>query len=167
MWQSSDAPALEERVVRFYPRVPPGPLRVEGNGKYPPRPIGYADRGSLARERVGNFISGRKGPFFAGYSAMWRTSNSFGERVLWNFAAWAQSGLMLAARITLAHFSVYSAMNVPKSAGELANTVPLRSASRALILGSARPALISLLSLSMISAGVFLGAPTPCQPVPS
>jgi hypothetical protein len=32
---------------------------------------------------------------------------------------------------------------------------------RALICGSARPALISLLSFSMISAGVFLGAPTP------
>ena len=71
------------------------------------------------------------------------------------------SGLMLAARITLAHFSVSSAMSLPKSAGEPASTVPPRSASRALILGSARPALISLLSLSMISAGVFLGAPTP------
>ena len=41
--------------------------------------------------------------------------------------------------------------------------MPPRSASRALILGSARAALISLLSLSMISAGVFLGAPTPNQ----
>jgi transposase len=30
-------------------------------------------------------------------------------------------------------------------------------------LGSTRPALISLLSLSMISAGVFLGTPTPNQ----
>ena len=68
---------------------------------------------------------------------------------------------MLAARITLPHFSVSSAMSLPKSAGEPASTVPPRSASRALILGSARPALISLLSLSTISAGVFLGAPTP------
>jgi hypothetical protein len=34
---------------------------------------------------------------------------------------------------------------------------------RALILGSARPALISFLSLSMISMGVFLGAPRPNQ----
>ena len=41
-----------------------------------------------------------------------------------------------------------------------------QSASRALILGSAKPALISLLSLSMISAGVFLGAPTPYQRSP-
>ena len=48
-----------------------------------------------------------------------------------------------------------------ESAGEPASTVPPRSASRALILGSARPALISLLSLSMISVGVFFGAPTP------
>ena len=38
---------------------------------------------------------------------------------------------------------------------------PPRSASRAFILGSARAALISLLSLSTISAGVFFGAPTP------
>ena len=32
------------------------------------------------------------------------------------------SGLMLAALITLAHFSVSSAMNLPKSAGEPAST---------------------------------------------
>ena len=44
--------------------------------------------------------------------------------------------------------------------------MPPRSASRAFILGSARAALISLLSLSMISAGVFLGAPTPYQVLP-
>ena len=66
------------------------------------------------------------------------------------------SGLMFAARITLPHFSVSSAMNLPKSAGEPESTVPPRSAIRALILGSARPALISLLSLSTISTGVFL-----------
>src|SRR5262245_7322622 len=46
--------------------------------------------------------------------------------------------------ITLAHFSVLLAMSLPKSAGEPASTAPPRSASRALILGSARPALISL-----------------------
>src|SRR5207253_2640578 len=71
------------------------------------------------------------------------------------------SGLMLAARITLPHFSVSSAMSLAKSAGESASTSPPTSASRALSLGSARPALISLLSFSTISAGVFLGAPTP------
>jgi hypothetical protein len=58
------------------------------------------------------------------------------------------SGLMLAARITLAHFSVSAAMNFRKSAGELACTKVPSSMSRALNLGSASAALISLLSLS-------------------
>jgi hypothetical protein len=39
--------------------------------------------------------------------------------------------LMLAARITLPHFSVSSAINLAKSAGEPASTVPPRLASRA------------------------------------
>src|SRR5215475_8212644 len=69
------------------------------------------------------------------------------------------SGLILAARITLAHFSVSSAMSLLKSEGEPTNAVPPSSTSRDLILGSARPALISWLSRSMISVGVFLGAP--------
>ena len=73
------------------------------------------------------------------------------------------SGLMLADRITLPHFSVSSAMNFPNSADVLANSPPPRSASCALILGSEEPALISLFSLSMISAGVLLGAPMPYQ----
>jgi hypothetical protein len=47
------------------------------------------------------------------------------------------------------------------SAGEPASTVPPSSTSRALSFGSSRPALTSLLSLSMISTGVFLGAPRP------
>ncbi len=46
-------------------------------------------------------------------------------------------------------------MSLPKSAGESSSTVPPRSAGCALNLGSARPALISLLSLLMISVGVF------------
>src|SRR5215475_1447964 len=71
------------------------------------------------------------------------------------------SGLMLAARITLPHFSLSSATSLPKSSGEPTSTLPPRSAMRALILGSARPALISLLSLWMIWVGVFLGAPRP------
>ena len=74
---------------------------------------------------------------------------------------------MPANLITLPHFSVSSAMSLPKSAGEPASTVPPRSASRAFILGSARPALISLLSLSMISAGVSFGAPRPNQALAS
>src|SRR5262245_64011053 len=40
-------------------------------------------------------------------------------------------GLMFAARITLPHFSVSSAMSWPKSAGEPVNTVPPRSDNRA------------------------------------
>ena len=73
------------------------------------------------------------------------------------------SGLMLAARITLPHFSVSSAMSLPKSAGEPGSTVPPWSASRAFMFGSVRAAFTSLLSFSTISGGVFLGAPTPNQ----
>src|SRR4051794_15779512 len=59
-----------------------------------------------------------------------------------------QSGLAPENLTTFAHFSVSSAINFPNSPGELANSPPPRSASCALILGSARPALISLFSLS-------------------
>src|SRR5262245_52019128 len=55
-------------------------------------------------------------------------------------ANWNHSGLMLAVRITLPHFSVSSAMWLPKSVGEPGDTVPPRSASLAFILGSARAA---------------------------
>jgi hypothetical protein len=48
------------------------------------------------------------------------------------------SGLMLAARITLPHFSASSLMRLPKSAGEPASAAAPKSASRAFILGSAR-----------------------------
>src|SRR5262245_3855165 len=73
----------------------------------------------------------------------------------------AYSALILAARIIFPHFAVSSAMDLPKSAGEPGITSALSSANRALILGSERPALISLLSLAMISAGVLRGAPKP------
>src|SRR5712671_5846337 len=59
----------------------------------------------------------------------------------------------------LAHFSVSSAMSLPKSAGEPGSGTP-KSASRAFIFGSTRAALISLLSLSTIAESVLLGAPT-------
>src|SRR5258708_19467229 len=65
---------------------------------------------------------------------------------------------------TLAHFSVSSATSLPKSAGEPASGVPPKSASRALIFGSASPALISLLSLSTISARPFFPPPPPFPP---
>ena len=74
---------------------------------------------------------------------------------------------MLAARITLPHFSVSSAMSLPKSAGDPGSALTPSSANRALILGSARPALISLFSFSTISAGVFFGVPTPVQKLDS
>src|SRR5262249_1030042 len=74
-----------------------------------------------------------------------------------------QSALMPVNFTTLPHFSVSSAMSLPKSAGESASTSPPSSARRAFILGSARPALISVLSFSTISAGVAFGAPTPYQ----
>src|SRR5262249_6924226 len=80
---------------------------------------------------------------------------------VWDVVGSVHSGLMPANFITLAHFSVSSAMNLPKSAGEPTIIVPPRSASFASSLASARPALTSLLSLSMISGGVFLGAPMP------
>src|SRR5947207_7883420 len=72
-----------------------------------------------------------------------------------------QSTLMFAARTTLAHFSVVSARSLAKSTGDPASAVPPRSASRALTLASPRIALISWLSLSTISVGVFFGAPQP------
>src|SRR5262245_60310696 len=69
------------------------------------------------------------------------------------------SGLMFANLITLPHISVSSTMSLPKSAGEPVSGLPPMSVSRAFMLGSARTALISLLSLSTIPAGVFFGAP--------
>src|SRR5262249_31417555 len=68
---------------------------------------------------------------------------------------------------TLPHFSVSSAMSLPKSAGVPGSIVPPSSASRAFILGSSRAALTSLLSLLTISAGVAFGAPRPYQIPPS
>src|SRR6266481_5833335 len=89
-------------------------------------------------------------------------SPGFAEREIWNIRS-DQSALMLAARTTLAHFSVSSVISLPKSAGVPASAVPPTSASCALNLGLARAALISLLSLSIISTGVFLGVPMPWQ----
>src|SRR5262249_43199258 len=77
------------------------------------------------------------------------------------------SALMLAARTTLAHLSVSSAMSFPNSAGDAGATEEPRSSIRDLIRGSPSAALISLLSFPMMSAGVFLGAPTPPQALAS
>src|SRR5215831_8116217 len=75
--------------------------------------------------------------------------------------------LMLAARTTLPHFSVSSAMSLPKSAGEPASTVAPRLASLAWKLASARLALTCVFNVLMISAGVFLGATMPHQALAS
>ena len=80
-------------------------------------------------------------------------------RVPYNRLTSIHSGLMLPARITLPHFSVSWLRSLPKSAGEPGRTVPPNSASRALILGSARPALTSRFSFSMMcfrELGIFL-----------
>jgi hypothetical protein len=60
------------------------------------------------------------------------------------------SGLMPAYFTTLPHFAVSSMIKRPKSAGEPAIVVPPNSARRALIFGSPRQALISVLRLSTI-----------------
>jgi hypothetical protein len=56
-------------------------------------------------------------------------------------------------------------MNFAKSDGVPGNTAAVNAANRAFNFSSARPALISLFSRSMISTGVLPGAQTPNQPV--
>jgi pimeloyl-ACP methyl ester carboxylesterase len=68
---------------------------------------------------------------------------------------------MLAARITLPHFSVCSTMNWPNSAGELANGSAPNWATRALNVGLASAALTSVLRIAMISDGVLAGPTIP------
>src|SRR3974390_2941490 len=75
-----------------------------------------------------------------------------------------QSGFRPALRTTLPHLSFSAATNWPNSPGVPTTGWPPSSASRTLELASASTALVSRLSLSMISVGVLLGAPTPCQP---
>src|SRR5262249_34124987 len=71
------------------------------------------------------------------------------------------SALAPANLTTLAHFSVSSATSLPKSAGEPVMSEAPSSPNRTFGAGSARIALIVRLSLSTISGGVPLGAPTP------
>src|SRR5262245_30409259 len=72
-----------------------------------------------------------------------------------------QSALIPANFTTLAHLAVSSPIRFAQSAGEPAIAMPPRSRKRAFIRGSTRAALTCLLSLSTISAGVFLGTPRP------
>src|SRR5262245_47333036 len=58
-------------------------------------------------------------------------TEGFAERALRNIRLMFHSALMLAARITLPHFSISAAMSFPKSAGEPVSTVPPRSEIRA------------------------------------
>src|SRR6202048_4299611 len=75
------------------------------------------------------------------------------------------SGLMPASLITLAHFSVSSAMNLPNFAGVIGVDSTPKVKRRAFKSGAATPAVLSLLSLSMIVAGVPVGAQMPYQPL--
>jgi hypothetical protein len=59
---------------------------------------------------------------------------------------WPYSGFILAARITLLRFSVSLAINLLKLAGDKGIGLPPSSASFPLIVGSAKSALVSLLS---------------------
>src|SRR5216683_835392 len=74
-----------------------------------------------------------------------------------------QLGLILAARITLAHFSVSAARKRPNSAGVIGIGTPPRSMMRALSFGSARAVVTPVLSLSTISRGTPAGAPRPAK----
>jgi hypothetical protein len=78
----------------------------------------------------------------------------------------AQSGLIFAARTTLPHLSVSLAMSLANSAGVIGIGVPPRSASRSLILGSARPALTSLLSLSIFQWAYLSARRSRTTPLP-
>src|SRR5262249_51253927 len=80
---------------------------------------------------------------------------------------WSYSGLMPADLITLANFSVEIGTRLPEGGRRPGKPGAAHPGDRGFDFGSVRPTLISLLSLSMISAGVFLGAPTPCQPLAS
>ena len=75
-------------------------------------------------------------------------------RYLGGTAAWPHSGLILAARITLLHFSVSSTTSLPKAAGEPIKGMFPKLVSCAFRLESPRPSLISAFSLSMTSGGV-------------
>ena len=70
--------------------------------------------------------------------------------------SFTHSALMLAVRMTLAHFSVSSEIVFPKSVADPGSVVAPRSAKRVLSLGSASPAFMTTLSFSIKSIGVFL-----------
>src|SRR5262249_45272160 len=71
-----------------------------------------------------------------------------------------QSTLIRALLTTLPHFSVSAAMYLPNSAGVISIGSAPKAVNCAFILASERTALVSVLSASMMSAGVFAGAPS-------
>src|SRR3974377_1177446 len=77
------------------------------------------------------------------------------------------STLRLATFTTFPPFSVSAAINLPKLAGVTTIGMPPSSSSFAFSLGSARPPLIALFTVSTISFGVFFGAPMPNHAKPS
>src|SRR6516164_3338429 len=95
--------------------------------------------------------------------------SDFAERMLRNISLTVPDhcSLIPANLTTLAHFSVSAAMNFPSSSGAIGISTTPTSASRDFAFASASTALISLLSLSMISTGVFFGAATPNHPLAS
>ena len=97
-----------------------------------------------------NFISGFSSP--AMISLLSVSTQYFSD---------GHSGLMFAARMTFAHFSVSVTRCRPNSPGvSNIGAVPTSVLSFS-ILGSFNPALISRVSLSMIAGGVPAGTPTP------
>src|SRR4030095_7244659 len=97
-------------------------------------------------------VTSLSGPTVTSLSGVYSHHSPNGGYGTWPSRA-DHSALMPANLTTLAHFSVSSAMNFPKSAGEPANTAAPRSVRRDFMFGSARAALISLLSFSTISMG--------------
>src|SRR5580700_1394672 len=74
------------------------------------------------------------------------------------------SALIPANLMTFAHLSVSATRILPKSSGVPIVSVLPSSANRALILGSAKTALVAWLSALTISLGVSLGAQIPVMP---
>src|SRR6185369_1338777 len=73
------------------------------------------------------------------------------------------STLILASRITGPHLSISDFRKAASSPGVVPRGVAPRSSKRDLTLGCARAALVSALSLAMISGGVFTGTKKPNQ----
>src|SRR5260370_809506 len=78
-----------------------------------------------------------------------------------NVPAALYSTFMPANSATFFHFSVSATIIAPKASGGPTSGSPPSSIRRVLIAGSANTVLISLFSFSMISFGVFFGAPMP------